>query len=418
MGLLLDHGTGRRGLLAAGVLSGLASGGCGRIGFDDLSGLDASALDAFAPDVAAAPVPDAGGTPLVDTGDEAGGTPLADAGDAAGGNDAQGGATCSPPCTNPHGSTSCQNGACVPSCAAGFMNCDGDVANGCETDVNTSTANCGTCGHACTTDAGTATCSGGTCGATCDLSGSWAAKFTVPVTWPASGGLMAGSGSLVFWVLLQGTQSGTSMASTMLPCGVTIPDFTSSSGGDVYGLTYPNSLFDNVPPFLPTTPATATLGSTAPGAAVSIPTVAFLTGVTMANPTTDPWPATPEAVMQVNMDKDANPGVTALYKTGGSYAYPPVDGSHRSDEAYIASRLALSFTATLSGCTAASGSVTVTHYDTHIIGCEVSGGGGNCTQAQSDTDDGDRPLFVTSSGTVSLLKIGAGAVCSDVRSAL
>ena len=46
----------------------------------------------------------------------------------------------------------------ITTCAAGFADCDGDAANGCETVLGTD-ANCGACGDACTT-AG-ATCGGG-----------------------------------------------------------------------------------------------------------------------------------------------------------------------------------------------------------------------------------------------------------------
>ena len=44
----------------------------------------------------------------------------------------------------------CSASACVvTSCNANFGNCDGSATNGCETDLRTSAANCGACGHAC-----------------------------------------------------------------------------------------------------------------------------------------------------------------------------------------------------------------------------------------------------------------------------
>jgi formylglycine-generating enzyme required for sulfatase activity len=66
---------------------------------------------------------------------------------------------CGVTCTNGHGTTACVSGACTPACSSGYGNCDGDAANGCETDT-TSNAHCGACGNACT---GGAFCSGGTC---------------------------------------------------------------------------------------------------------------------------------------------------------------------------------------------------------------------------------------------------------------
>lgn len=39
--------------------------------------------------------------------------------------------------------------ALVGDCAGGFRDCNGDAADGCETDTNTSPASCGYCGHTC-----------------------------------------------------------------------------------------------------------------------------------------------------------------------------------------------------------------------------------------------------------------------------
>lgn len=46
-------------------------------------------------------------------------------------------------------------------CPPGFASCDGNPANGCETELAASNAHCGACGHAC----GDQVCTAGTCGA-------------------------------------------------------------------------------------------------------------------------------------------------------------------------------------------------------------------------------------------------------------
>ncbi len=56
---------------------------------------------------------------------------------------------CNIQCVNAHGSTSCVNSECVPACLPHWGNCDENANNGCETNLNTSMGNCGTCGHAC-----------------------------------------------------------------------------------------------------------------------------------------------------------------------------------------------------------------------------------------------------------------------------
>lgn len=61
-------------------------------------------------------------------------------------------------------------GVCIASrcalgpCNPGFGDCDGNTANGCETNVNTSVTSCGRCGNACSFPNAGATCTGGTCG--------------------------------------------------------------------------------------------------------------------------------------------------------------------------------------------------------------------------------------------------------------
>jgi hypothetical protein len=73
---------------------------------------------------------------------------------------------CGTACTNPNGTTSCSGGACVPACSAGFGNCNGNPNDGCETNTKTSTSHCGSCGNVCSCPSGTANCVNGICGCT------------------------------------------------------------------------------------------------------------------------------------------------------------------------------------------------------------------------------------------------------------
>jgi hypothetical protein len=252
-------------------------------------------------------------------------------------------------------------------------------------------------------------------------------KLSIPVTWPSSLALAGGSGTLQVWTMLTATQSGNSVSAGLVPCGITLPDFPSSSvaGNEIYGLTFPNTLFDHVPSYLPTVSTTITLGGTSPGSTLTMPTVAFLLGLTLTNPVTDAWPSTPESVSEVDMDQDTKVGITVPYKTGsppagGTYSFVPVNlaKSTRSDQAYLATRLATSFSGTLSGCTSVTGTATIASFDTHIIGCELSGGAGNCTQTESDFTDTNRPAYTASTGTLGVVEVATTATCAVVRSAL
>jgi fibronectin type 3 domain-containing protein len=54
-------------------------------------------------------------------------------------------------------------GKCVLVCPAGTGDCDGNISNGCETNLNTGPTNCGSCGHGCDFANASASCSAGSC---------------------------------------------------------------------------------------------------------------------------------------------------------------------------------------------------------------------------------------------------------------
>jgi hypothetical protein len=71
------------------------------------------------------------------------------------------GTKCSP---GPNQDATCENGACILTCKAGFKDCDGLASNGCEVPVLSDIANCGACGTKCAAEANEpASCLGGTC---------------------------------------------------------------------------------------------------------------------------------------------------------------------------------------------------------------------------------------------------------------
>jgi len=57
--------------------------------------------------------------------------------------------SCGNRCGSPYGLSSCVSGICGPGDCWPFGNCDGSIANGCETNLQTSAENCGVCGVVC-----------------------------------------------------------------------------------------------------------------------------------------------------------------------------------------------------------------------------------------------------------------------------
>jgi hypothetical protein len=71
---------------------------------------------------------------------------------------------CARACSLANATPSCTASMCtVAACATGFGDCDDAAANGCETDLRTTVANCGTCGRACSFPNAAATCAMGAC---------------------------------------------------------------------------------------------------------------------------------------------------------------------------------------------------------------------------------------------------------------
>ena len=77
---------------------------------------------------------------------------------------------CGCTCTLPNAVTNCLGGVCtIKSCNAGWADCDGASANGCEANLNADVANCGTCNTVCGTTNGASVCLSGSCVITCDV---------------------------------------------------------------------------------------------------------------------------------------------------------------------------------------------------------------------------------------------------------
>ena len=77
--------------------------------------------------------------------------------------------TCGNVCpSGPNSTATCTNGMCGLNCAPNFADCNNDPTDGCEANLQTSTANCGMCGHVCSgTNSVSTACTTGMCAPTC-----------------------------------------------------------------------------------------------------------------------------------------------------------------------------------------------------------------------------------------------------------
>jgi hypothetical protein len=75
---------------------------------------------------------------------------------------------CNRPCNTTNGAAVCTGGACRITCNAGFADCNGNAADGCEVNLNTDAGNCGGCGMACSSVNGARSCVSGACRITCN----------------------------------------------------------------------------------------------------------------------------------------------------------------------------------------------------------------------------------------------------------
>jgi hypothetical protein len=276
----------------------------------------------------------------------------------------------------------------------------------------------------------------------CDFTGTWGSLITIAVSWAPEGLnlqtflLAPGSGTIRQWIKGLRVQRGTSLEDTTFVCGIELPDFqgTQVVAGQTYGVTFPDSLFDGT--FLPSFQVQATVTSSAPGATYSASASAALLGLTMANPTTDPWPTT--VTTATDPDKDGTPGVTVDVAQGavaapgdaGSYSYIPVgipapfEPVVVADRLHVAIRQVTEVTGTVVDCDHVSGTVSIPQIagqyaiNSHVLGCELVDGG-DCTDTQASFVDNTQPVFSPSGATAfASVRLPPGATCAAVRAML
>ena len=260
----------------------------------------------------------------------------------------------------------------------------------------------------------------------CEVSGTFAARFEVPVRWRANLALSGSVGLLRYWALVQRTpaENGT-FAERVTVCGVAQPNTKTLSlfGGERFGVRYDDATFSASA----TTEATSTASPSSDGMAVSTPKLALMMGIAFANATETAWP-TGEALSAslLPLDGSGQPGAPARSLDTDGLVLPPVDysGHRRAHTFYVASRVVLQLDSTSSQCDRFAGRATIVPVagragpETTLVGCATTDGG-TCSDADLNLANLFQPsMRQERPGHAVWLRVGDEARCEDVRAVL
>jgi hypothetical protein len=244
------------------------------------------------------------------------------------------------------------------------------------------------------------------------------------VSWSATTGVKAGSGQLHIWTRSVMSFDGNDVTAQVSPCGSKVPEVERSEllGGGKVLLEVPPEVWDAAE--MPTFNASGSISGFNAGATIMMDPVASLVGATMSDPMGGSWPASGQELSGVDHDGSGYPGITSKPKDTPPYTLPPVDligaiipTGERADQLYIATRSIVQLSGTRSSCESASGSATISAFDTHVVGCHLKSGS-QCSAAQAGFVDENRMLYQIDSASYTMTRVDDGASCADVRAAL
>ena len=242
----------------------------------------------------------------------------------------------------------------------------------------------------------------------------------IAVTWPKTLGVVAGSGVVHLWSRDVITYSGGAFTAHSNICGSDIPEITFSSiaGGGKMKFDFPDATFELGTPPLPLVAHGGTSAGFQIGAAFVATQSASLFGCSMADPNAA-WPGSASGLTQQDDDADQKPGATANNQNGSGYVYPKVSmfGAGQADKMYLASRVIVTQNGTRQTCTTVGGAATVESFDSHVVGCHLSGGA-DCNATQAGFCDTNRAVMAPLSATWKSVRVSASATCAEIRAAL
>jgi hypothetical protein len=242
--------------------------------------------------------------------------------------------------------------------------------------------------------------------------------IVINLSWDGTLGASAGSGDFHLWTLATMAASGPALTGNIQVCGNTLPPLPLAAliGGGTVQLEIPQSAWDV--PSAPKFPTSGMLADWTTGAAITTTRTIALVGLTMPDPAAA-WPVSYTMVNAIDVDQDGNPGISATPKTGPGFVQTPValpllGVGARADKLYLASRTGVALNGTLTSCTEQAGNAAVTFFDSHVVGCHVTGGAA-CTADQINFVDSNRTAYTKMTGTFTSRILADGATCADAR---
>jgi len=122
--------------------------------------------------------------------------------------------------------------------------------------------------------------------------------------------------------------------------------------------------------------------------------------------------------MTYDADGDDNPGITGIPRGEPPFSLPLLNilSGASADRLYLVTRTILTLEGTRETCSSTRGVATVTHFDNHVVGCNVLGAS-TCDDFQRDFVDNARTVYNLHEATYESKRLSENATCADVRNA-
>jgi hypothetical protein len=254
------------------------------------------------------------------------------------------------------------------------------------------------------------------------------AKITLKVQWPqtlANNGcdnmsMPACTGEINIWLLTHYDINGTAVTGTVDTCknvtppipltqaGTTSEGQDPSKGAAVVTTEFDDSVWTNIiaNKMHVGTPTKGVIAGWNVGSSMRIEPTDSVYGVSQTSKwalDTTTWPASESDIMAADItddDNDGHPGITTTPSMANGSVLPAAE-LHLSapfgpfaDKLYVALRTELQLYGVSTSCTDIKGTVGVNLLNNHVIGCELAGDGGACTQPQWDFIDSNTTVYV------------------------